>query len=86
MSEPTILVIELTDDELGAVSGGAAVGVFQHNRSRQTIVQRGGNLTIGGGGSTAFAGTVTFTETFTATNTATQTNTNNGTVTGNAVA
>jgi len=90
MVEPTILTpIELTGAELDAVSGGASFTVHQNNRQRisQRITERGGSVTIGGGGATTFSGTLSFSETFTAsesaTNTATNTNTaNNNILTG----
>jgi hypothetical protein len=96
MSDALLRPIELTDAELEAVSGGVAVvvGIRQSNRSRQTIRQRiteiGGNVTVGGGGTTAVTSTVALLETFSAgqgaTNISTQISTNIGSVTGNAAA
>jgi hypothetical protein len=81
MTEHT-LAIELTDDELLAVSGGITVGISQHNRAKAGIAQFGGDVSIGGYGTTANSGNVTVSETFTASITQTQTNTNTGSVTG----
>ena len=87
--------IELTDAELEAVSGGAAVGgIRQSNRSRQSIRQSiretGGSVTVGGGGPTAVTGATSLSATFSATQSATnnssQSNLNFGNVTGNAAA
>jgi hypothetical protein len=85
MTEQTILApIELTDDELLAVSGGIhiAVGISQRNYQSAGLAQIGGGLSIGGGnGATSVTGNTTFSETFTASINQTATNTNNGSVT-----
>jgi hypothetical protein len=85
MTEQTILApIELTDDELLAVSGGIhiAVGISQRNYQSASLAQVGGNLSIGGGnGATSVTGNTTFSETFNATITQTANNTNTGSVT-----
>ena len=86
MTEQTILApIELTDDELLAVSGGIhiAVGISQRNYQSASLAQIGGNLSIGGGGNgaTSVTGNTTFSETFSATITQTANNTNSGSVT-----
>jgi len=84
MTEHT-LAIELTDDELLAVSGGSThvtVGISQRNRATAGIAQFGGDVSIGGSGATANSSPITLTETFSATISQTQTNTNGGSVTG----
>jgi hypothetical protein len=87
MTEQTILApIELTDDELLAVSGGArtsvAVGISQRVHQSADLAQVGGSLSIGGGnGATSVSGNTTFSETFSATITQSATNTNSGNVT-----
>jgi len=86
MIEHTTLAIELTDDELLAVSGGSThvtVGISQRNHASAGIAQFGGSVYIGGGdGATANSGTITLSETFSASITQSQTNTNSGNVTG----
>jgi hypothetical protein len=85
MTEHATLAIELTDDELLAVSGGThiTVGISQRNHASAGIAQFGGGVQIGGGdGATANSGAITLSETFSATITQTQTNTNSGSVTG----
>jgi hypothetical protein len=86
MTEHTLAPIELTDDELLAVSGGAytsvAVGISQRVHQYASLAQVGGNGSIGGGsGATSVTGNTTFSETFNASITQTATNTNNGSVT-----
>jgi hypothetical protein len=88
MTEQTILApIELTDDELLAVSGGSAhthvaVGISQKVSQSAELAQVGGSLSIGGGnGATSVSGNTSFTETFSASITQTANNTNNGSVT-----
>ena len=63
MTEQTILApIELTDDELLAVSGGSAhthvaVGISQKVSQSAELAQVGGSLSIGGGnGATSVSG------------------------------
>jgi hypothetical protein len=85
MTEHTLAPIELTDDELLAVSGGAstsvAVGISQRVHQYASLAQVGGNVSIGGSGSTSVTGNTTFSETFNASISQTATNTNNGSVT-----
>jgi hypothetical protein len=84
MTEHT-LAIELTDDELLAVSGGThiTVGISQRNHASAGIAQFGGSVYIGGGdGATTNSGNISVSETFSATISQTQTNTNGGSVTG----
>jgi hypothetical protein len=86
MTEHTLAPIELTDDELLAVSGGGihiAVGISQRNYQSASLAQVGGNLSIGGGGNgaTSVTGNTTFTETFNASITQSATNSNTGSVT-----
>ena len=84
MTEQTILApIELTDDELLAVSGGIhiAVGISQRNHQSAELAQVGGSLSIGGGnGATSVSGNTTFTQSFSATITQSANNTNSGNV------
>jgi hypothetical protein len=84
MTEQTILApIELTDDELLAVSGGIhiAVGISQRNYQSAELAQLGGSLSIGGGnGATSVSGNTTFTQSFSATITQSANNTNSGNV------
>ena len=84
MTEQTILApIELTDDELLAVSGGIhiAVGISQRNHQSAELAQVGGYLSIGGGnGATSVSGNTTFTQSFSATITQSANNTNSGNV------
>jgi hypothetical protein len=86
MTEHTLAPIELTDDELLAVSGGArtsvAVGIAQRVSQSAELAQVGGDLKIGGGnGATSVSGNTTFSESFTASISQTASNTNNGSVT-----
>jgi hypothetical protein len=84
MTEHT-LAIELTDDELLAVSGGThiTVGISQRNHASAGIAQFGGSVYIGGGdGATSNTGAISLPQTFSATISQTQTNTNSGSVTG----
>ena len=84
MTEHTLAPIELTDDELLAVSGGIhiAVGISQRNYQSASLAQVGGNLSIGGGnGATSVTGNTTFTQTFNASITQSATNSNTGSVT-----
>ena len=85
MTEHTLAPIELTDDELLAVSGGrtsVAVGISQRVHQSADLAQVGGNLSIGGGsGATSVSGNTSFSETFNASITQTATNTNTGSVT-----
>jgi hypothetical protein len=79
----TLAPIELNDDELLAVSGGAvvAVGIAQAIEQSAAVVQQGGSLGIGGGnGATSVSGNLTFTQTFAASITQVATNVNNGSV------
>ena len=74
--------IELTDDELAAVSGGRSrttvvVGIAQSNRQDASLAQVGGSLSIGNG---AFSGNLSFSESFSATIDQTASNYNNGSV------
>ena len=87
MTEHTLAPIELTDDELLAVSGGrgghtsVAVGISQRTHQSAELAQVGGSLSIGGGnGATSVSGNTTFTESFSATITQSATNTNTGSV------
>ena len=75
--------IELNDDELLAVSGGAVVlvGIAQAISQSAAVVQNGGFVGIGGGGATSFSGNLTFSQTFNGSITQTATNTNSGSVT-----
>jgi hypothetical protein len=85
MTEHATLAIELTDDELLAVSGGGThvtVGISQRNHASAGIAQFGGSVYIGGGdGATANSGTITLSEPFSASTTQTQSNSNIGGVT-----
>jgi hypothetical protein len=86
MTEHTLAPIELTDDELLAVSGGAstsvAVGISQRVHQYASLAQLGGSLSIGGGnGATSVSGNTTFTESFTASISQSATNSNSGSVT-----
>jgi hypothetical protein len=85
MTEHNLAPIELTDDELLAVSGGADVAAIRTSASisqrvHQTvaIAQIGGGVGIGGGNGATTVSNATFTETFSATASAAATNTNNG--------
>ena len=81
--------IELNDDELLAVSGGATavVGIAQAISQEAAVVQYGGSLGIGGGnGATSVSGNLTFTQSFAASISQSATNTNNGSVTATVAA
>jgi len=81
--------IELNDDELLAVSGGATavVGIAQLISQSAAIEQAGGALGIGGGnGATTVSGNLSFTQSFAASISQSATNTNNGSVTATVAA
>ena len=81
--------IELNDDELLAVSGGAVVliGIAQAISQEAAVVQYGGSLGIGGGnGATSFSGNLTFTQSFNGSITQSATNVNSGSVTATVAA
>jgi hypothetical protein len=88
MTEHATLAIELTDDELLAVSGGnppgsthVTVGISQSNRAKAGIAQFGGSVYIGGGdGATANSGAITVSEALAASIGQSQSNTNSGSV------
>jgi len=84
MTEQILVPIELSSDELLAVSGGrssVAAGVAQAIQQDAAVVQQGGSVSIGGGnGSTSFSGTLTVVETFVAAITQVATNVNTGNV------
>ena len=85
MTEQTLAPVELNDDELLAVSGGAVVvvGIAQAIQQEAAIVQYGGSLGIGGGnGATTFTGNLSFSQTFNGSITQSATNTNSGSVNG----
>ena len=85
MTEQTLTPIELNDDELLAVSGGAVVvvGIAQSILQSAAIEQVGGILEIGGGnGATAVTGNLSFSQTFNGSITQSATNTNSGSVNG----
>jgi hypothetical protein len=89
MTEHT-LAIELTDDELLAVSGGSphvTVGISQSNRATAGIAQFGGNVSIGGGsGATTNSSPITVSESFSASISQSQSNDNIGSVTATITA
>ena len=81
--------IELNDDELLAVSGGATavVGIAQLISQSAAIEQAGGSLGIGGGnGATTASGNLSFTQSFAASISQSATNTNSGNVNGTVAA
>ncbi len=84
MSEQMLAPIELSDDELLAVSGGVshvAAGTAQAIQQDAAVIQEGGSVSIGGGnGSTSFSGNLTVVETFVAVITQVATNINTGNV------
>jgi hypothetical protein len=86
MSGTILAPIELTGDELVAVSGGVdvtgvAAGVSQRISQEAAVVQSGGSVSVGGGnGSTSFSGNLTVVETFVAAITQVATNVNTGNV------
>jgi hypothetical protein len=90
MTEHATLAIELTDDELLAVSGGSTyvtVGISQRNRASAGIAQFGGSVYIGGGdGATTNSGAVSVSESFSASISQSQSNTNSGSVTATITA
>ena len=90
MTEHTALAIELTDDELLAVSGGGThvtVGIAQRNRASAGIAQFGGSVSIGGGyGATTNSGAVSISQSFGAEIGQTQSNDNSGSVTATITA
>jgi hypothetical protein len=64
MTDQILTPIELNDDELLAVSGGAvvAVGIAQAISQSAAVEQAGGSVHIGGGnGATTFTGNLSFT-------------------------
>jgi hypothetical protein len=85
MTEHTMLTpIELTDDELLAVSGGfsvrVSVGNSQSNKQFVEVLQEGGSVNVGngnGGGNTT-AGNISFTETLSSTVSQTASNMSTG--------
>jgi len=82
-------LIELNDDELRAVSGGAvvAVGILQAISQEAAVVQYGGSVGIGGGnGATSVSGNLSFTQSFAASIGQSATNTNNGSVSATVAA
>ena len=90
MTEHATLAIELTDDELFAVSGGGSthvtVGISQRNRASAGIAQFGGDVSIGGYGATTNSGAVSVTQSFGAEIGQTQSNFNEGNVTATITA
>ncbi len=89
MTEQILTPIELNDDELLAVSGGAVVvvGIAQAITQEAAVLQYGGSVSIGGGnGATSFSGNLSFSESFTGTITQSAANANNGSVTATVTA
>jgi len=89
MTEHNLAPIELTDDELLAVSGGIGEGgrihtsasISQRVHQDVAIAQLGGNVIVGGGNGATTVSNATFSESFSASASATATNTNNGSAT-----
>jgi len=89
MTEHNLAPIELTDDELLAVSGGIGEGgrihvsasISQRVHQDVAIAQLGGNVIVGGGNGATTVTNATFSESFSASASATATNTNNGSAT-----
>jgi hypothetical protein len=88
MTEHNLAPIELTDDELLAVSGGSGGGsirtsasISQRVHQDVAIAQLGGNVLVGGGNGATTVTNATFSESFSASASATATNTNNGSAT-----
>jgi hypothetical protein len=88
MTEHNLAPIELTDDELLAVSGGISVGVIHTSASISqrvhqdvAIAQLGGVVIVGGGNGATTVTNATFSESFSASASATATNINNGSAT-----
>jgi hypothetical protein len=89
MTEQNLAPIELTDDELLAVSGGIGEGgrihvsasISQRVHQDVAIAQLGGNVIVGGGNGATTVSNATFSESFSASASATATNTNNGSAT-----
>ncbi len=89
MTEQILTPIELNDDELLAVSGGAVVvvGIAQAITQEAAVEQVGGSVHIGGGnGATTVNGTVSFGETFNGSIGQSAANVNNGSVTATVTA
>jgi hypothetical protein len=90
MTEHNLAPIELTDDELLAVSGGvndsarATSVIAQRIHQDVAIAQIGGGVSIGGGNGATDVHNATFSESFTASATATAANVNNGSATSTA--
>jgi DNA-binding transcriptional regulator LsrR (DeoR family) len=89
MTEHNLAPIELTDDELLAVSGGrtrasAEASISQRISQSVGVAQLGGDVGIGGGNGATTVTNATFSQTFSATTTTNQTATN--TNSGNASA
>ena len=92
MTEQTLAPIELTDEELVAVSGGRASArahsaIVQVISQSVGVAQLGGDVSVGGTGATSVTN-ATFSETFSATTNTNQTatNTNSGSATSTATA
>ena len=91
MTEHTLAPIELTDDELLAVSGGrtsasAEARISQRINQSVGVAQLGGDVFIGGGNGATSVTNATFSQSFSAITTTTQsaTNSNTGSVSANA--
>ena len=87
MTEHNLAPIELTDDELLAVSGGVggsirtSASISQRVHQSVAIAQLGGSVGIGGGNGATTVTNATFSESFSASASATATNTNSGSAT-----